>query len=57
MKCNEATEETETRSSEKFLQLSCFIEKGYRFIILKLKIWQLCQNVIMIFWCVECNNE
>ena len=29
MKCNEATEETETRSSEKFLQLSCFIEKGY----------------------------
>jgi hypothetical protein len=28
MKCEEATEEPATESTEKFYQLSCFIEKG-----------------------------
>lgn len=28
MKCEEAPEEQETKSTEKFYQLSCFIEKG-----------------------------
>ena len=28
MKCEEAEDESESRSTEKFYQLSCFIEKG-----------------------------
>ncbi|XP_041358082.1 ubiquitin carboxyl-terminal hydrolase 14-like [Gigantopelta aegis] len=37
MKCNEAAEEPETRSTEKFLQLSCFIEKEVKYMQTGLK--------------------
>ena len=37
MKCEESEEEPESKSTEKFYQLSCFIEKGKMVIADKLK--------------------